>query len=182
MDTAYRIMFDEDRLRTVLTKIGDCRRDKRFELGDFFHFDTDPRYEDDDDGEEFCGLDVELRRTDDEMTIYQFIFPHEAIEDVLTNIVALAKTHDLRTVQKCCRCDNMATSTAQVCDRCSIECVTSDDTCPICQDDDKRPEIWCITTKCNHVFHYRCLSKWTRQQKKDCPMCRQHGADDFKCL
>ena len=43
--------------------------------------------------------------------------------------------------------------------------------CPICID-----EFYCgeyqRTLNCNHSFHKKCIDKWFKKDKNDCPMCR----------
>lgn len=43
-------------------------------------------------------------------------------------------------------------------------------TCPICFDSCSNKKI--ATTRCGHVFHEECLTKWTRLSST-CPMCRR---------
>ena len=43
-------------------------------------------------------------------------------------------------------------------------------TCTICLDDITEEDKRCII-KCNHVFHYKCLSKW-RKRNNTCPIDR----------
>ncbi|XP_065282172.1 E3 ubiquitin-protein ligase RNFT2 [Dermacentor albipictus] len=47
------------------------------------------------------------------------------------------------------------------------------DTCPICQDDFKRP----VVLACNHIFCEECVSVWF-DRERTCPMCRAQIADD----
>lgn len=47
------------------------------------------------------------------------------------------------------------------------------DTCPICQDDFKRPTM----LVCNHIFCEECVSVWF-DRERTCPMCRAQIADD----
>ena len=45
--------------------------------------------------------------------------------------------------------------------------------CPICLDKIKLKEIINIT-KCNHIFHYKCLERAIDKKLDDCPMCRSN--------
>lgn len=47
------------------------------------------------------------------------------------------------------------------------------DSCPICQDDFKRPTM----LACNHIFCEECVSVWF-DRERTCPMCRAQIADD----
>lgn len=44
-------------------------------------------------------------------------------------------------------------------------------TCVICQDDFSEGERVRAITKCQHIFHSKCLDPWIKQ-KPECPMCR----------
>ena len=43
--------------------------------------------------------------------------------------------------------------------------------CPICYDKIKIKEFIHIT-KCNHIFHYKCIERAVDKKLEDCPMCR----------
>ena len=45
--------------------------------------------------------------------------------------------------------------------------------CPICCDKIIKNEFIHIT-KCNHIFHYRCIEKAIDKKIQDCPMCRSN--------
>jgi hypothetical protein len=47
-----------------------------------------------------------------------------------------------------------------------------DGPCPICMDDFCRGE-YQRTLECTHVFHKKCIDKWFKKDKNDCPMCRK---------
>lgn len=42
--------------------------------------------------------------------------------------------------------------------------------CSICMD--AMSKIFITVTKCNHVFHKKCLKKWTTNFNTTCPLCR----------
>jgi hypothetical protein len=44
--------------------------------------------------------------------------------------------------------------------------------CPICMDDFSVGE-YQRTLECNHMFHKKCIDKWFKKDKNDCPMCRK---------
>lgn len=44
--------------------------------------------------------------------------------------------------------------------------------CPICMDEFCRGE-YQRTLECSHVFHKKCIDKWFKKDKNDCPMCRK---------
>ena len=35
------------------------------------------------------------------------------------------------------------------------------------------PECDVSTTPCGHVFHTKCINRWIKNEKNDCPQCRQ---------
>ena len=43
--------------------------------------------------------------------------------------------------------------------------------CPICLDEFKKTEYYRILD-CKHVFHKKCIDRWFKKDKNDCPMCR----------
>ena len=45
--------------------------------------------------------------------------------------------------------------------------------CPICYDKIKINEFIHVT-KCNHIFHYRCLERAIDKNLQECPMCRSN--------
>jgi hypothetical protein len=47
-----------------------------------------------------------------------------------------------------------------------------DGPCPICMDDFCKGE-YQRTLECTHVFHKKCIDKWFKKDKNDCPMCRK---------
>jgi hypothetical protein len=47
-----------------------------------------------------------------------------------------------------------------------------DGPCPICMDDFCKGE-YHRTLDCTHVFHKKCIDKWFKKDKNDCPMCRK---------
>jgi hypothetical protein len=46
------------------------------------------------------------------------------------------------------------------------------DPCPICMDDFCCGE-YSRTLTCGHLFHKKCIDKWFKKDKNDCPMCRK---------
>ena len=53
-----------------------------------------------------------------------------------------------------------------------------EDLCPICLDTlDSRKE--CVTLKCNHKFHKKCIKLWFKQ-KQICPYCRMPHYEFYK--
>lgn len=44
--------------------------------------------------------------------------------------------------------------------------------CSICQTDFQENEKISILTKCDHMFHYKCLKEWSIH-KPTCPLCRK---------
>lgn len=46
-----------------------------------------------------------------------------------------------------------------------------DTQCPICIDSFCCGE-YQRTLECNHVFHKKCIDKWFKKDKNECPMCR----------
>ena len=50
---------------------------------------------------------------------------------------------------------------------------SNDYNCPICYDKIKINEFIHIT-KCNHIFHYKCLERAIDKNLQDCPMCRSN--------
>lgn len=51
--------------------------------------------------------------------------------------------------------------------------------CPICWDPCSLTDPTTFTTPYNHVFHVRCLSRWTTTTTTTCPLCRQPLTEFF---
>lgn len=49
--------------------------------------------------------------------------------------------------------------------------LTSSNTCSICIDPFLAGE-YQRTLKCKHIFHKKCIDKWIKKDKNECPMCR----------
>jgi Ring finger domain len=47
-----------------------------------------------------------------------------------------------------------------------------EDPCPICMDNFCCGE-YQRTLECGHMFHKKCIDKWFKKDKNDCPMCRK---------
>ena len=43
--------------------------------------------------------------------------------------------------------------------------------CPICLDLFKKNECYRVL-HCNHIFHKKCIDRWIKKDKNECPMCR----------
>jgi len=48
--------------------------------------------------------------------------------------------------------------------------------CTICQDDFKKDDLIKIT-KCEHIFHSKCIDKWFGEYSYKCPICREKCGD-----
>ena len=62
-------------------------------------------------------------------------------------------------------------------DRITAEDIKENPECTICLEEFKENEIGVFLT-CNHVFHEKCIVKWSNRQKSnstipDCPNCRK---------
>jgi hypothetical protein len=45
--------------------------------------------------------------------------------------------------------------------------------CPICLDIFKKNECYRVLS-CNHTFHKKCIDRWIKKDKNECPMCRKN--------
>jgi hypothetical protein len=52
------------------------------------------------------------------------------------------------------------------------------DECSICLKRFTTREPVIRTSRCGHLFHYNCLSKWSGTGRNSCPLCRQNGVKE----
>ena len=83
------------------------------------------------------------------------------------------KNSEMFIVNQCSYCNHKFTKTGDVCSECEVKkCFYIGDKCAICQEDnDPAIDLW-KKTKCDHIFHSKCLNTYFDLYEKPCPMCR----------